>query len=261
NIRSLPIDVVLSKPGEVSDLVLVPSDEGVILQRQDPSLIQLEPGDITLKHSLGVEELTRRLALIVQFHFHLQRRNPESPLKGVVDMQLIELKSQINPMLGYEEYVPVEDRTNLFGDSLTTGAVTELKADSDKRYGLVLTNRSNWPLFAYVLYFDLTDYSIGCLHSPQSRSMSAPLSNNGQEYPVGYGNSGSEPLQIESSGGSGKETGFFMLFVSSSWVDISHMEQPSPFEEEPDVRNGADRTVKLDSSAWDIILVGVSITE
>ncbi|KAG8735306.1 hypothetical protein FRC10_010756 [Ceratobasidium sp. 414] len=260
NIRSLAVDVVLSKPGEPSDLVLTPADGGVILQRQDPSLIQLEPRDIVMKHSLGAEEITRRLASIVHFHFHLQRRNPDSPLKGLVGMQLIELKSQINPILQYEDFVPSDTRTDLFGDSLVTGAVAKLQASFDRRYGLVLTNRSNWPLYAYVLYFDLEDYSIGCLYSPPSRSMDPPLSNNGVELGIGYGSSGEDPLRVESSGNSGKESGFFVLFVSSTWVDISHLEQPSPFEDEQEVRgNGPERTMKPDSSAWDIVVVGVSI--
>ncbi|KAG8690230.1 hypothetical protein FRC08_010595 [Ceratobasidium sp. 394] len=264
NIRSLAVGVILSKPGEASDLVLTPVQGGVTLQRQDPSLIQLEPSDIVLKHNLGAEEITRRLASMAHFHFHLQRRNPDSPLKGLVGMQLIELDCQINSLLGYEEYVPMETRVDLFGDSLMTGAAVTLKASTEKRYGLVITNRSNWPLYAYVLYFDLEDYSIGCLYSPPSRSMDPPLANNGEELGVGYGSSGADPLRVENSGRLGKESGFFVLFVSSTWVDISHLEQESPFEEqpEPEVRGtGPERKVKPDSSAWDIIVVGVSIVE
>ncbi|KAG9103449.1 hypothetical protein FRC06_010755 [Ceratobasidium sp. 370] len=262
NVRSLAVDVVLSKPGEPSDLVLTPGDGGVTLQRQDPALLQLEPSDIVLKHNLGAEEITRRLASIAHFHFHLQRRNPDSPLRGVVGMQLIELKCNINPALQFEEFVPFETRTDLFGDNLVTGALTTLHGSSEKRYGLVLTNRSNWPLYAYVLYFDLEDYSIGCLYSPPSPSMAPPLKNNGEELGIGYGSSGTEPLRVESSGGSGKESGFFVLFVSSTWVDISHLEQPSPFEEEPEFRmGGSEHVVKPDSSAWDIIVAGVSIVQ
>ncbi|QRV99098.1 ICE-like protease (caspase) p20 domain protein [Ceratobasidium sp. AG-Ba] len=261
NLRSLPIEVVFSKPGEPSDLVLVPAEDEVKLQRQDPSLIQLEPKDLTLQHSLGAEELTRRMTFIIQFHFHLQRRNPDSPLKGQVDMQLIKLKNQINPMLRIEEYVPFGMQTNLFGDSLITGAVAELPADPYTRYGLVLTNRSNWPLYAYVLYFDLEDYSIGCLYEPPSRSSKPPLTNDGKDLPVGYGSSGTDPLRVESTTGAPKETGFFMLFVSSSWVDISHIEQPSPFEQESGDarRRNMDRKAGPDASVWDVILIPVSI--
>ncbi|QRW13587.1 ICE-like protease (caspase) p20 domain protein [Ceratobasidium sp. AG-Ba] len=261
NLRSLPIEVAFSKPGEPSDLVLVPAEGEVKLQRQDPSLIQLEPKDLTLRHSLGAEELTRRMTFIIQFHFHLQRRNPDSPLKGQVDMQLVELKSQINPLLRIEEYVPLGTRTNLFGDSLVTGAVAELPADPSTRYGLVLTNRSNWPLYAYVLYFDLEDYSIGCLYEPPSRSSKPPLTNDGKDLPVGYGSSGTDPLRVESTTGAPKETGFFMLFVASSWVDISHIEQPSPFEQESGDarRRNMDRRAGPDASVWDVILIPVSI--
>ncbi|QRV99047.1 ICE-like protease (caspase) p20 domain protein [Ceratobasidium sp. AG-Ba] len=289
-LRSLPIEVAFSKPGEPSDLVLVPAKGEVKLQRQDPSLIQLGPKDLTLRHSLGAEELKRRMAFIIRFHFHLQRRNPDSPLKGQVDMQLIELKRQINPILKIEEYVPLGTRTNLFGDSLVTGAVTELSADPDKRYGLVLTNRSKWPLYAYVLYFNLGDYSIECLYEPPSRSSEPPLTNDGKDLPVGYGSSGTDPFRIEGETiaqkgtGVSKDTGVFMLIVTSSWVDILHMEQPSLFS--PDNGNTSSDTREVQrikwsareshspvqgegrperrvvhSGAWDVRLVQVSIVE
>jgi hypothetical protein len=266
NLSSLSVDIVWTKPGEASDLVIAQIARGIEIHRQDPSLIQLELRSITFPYSLGVPELTRRLAAMVYFHFHLQRRNPDSPLKGRIRMKLVELNSQFNPSLGWAEFVPPENAEDLFGESLLTGAVARLQASADKRYGLAITNNSNWNLFAYVLYFDLEDYSITLLYCPPGRSTDPPLLNTGQELTVGYGSGGAEPLRVESTGFSGKEAGLFVLFVSSTWVDMSHLEQASPFERsrESDIEirgQGKDVSVKTDSSAWDVVVVGVSIVQ
>ncbi|KAG8692853.1 hypothetical protein FRC08_009490 [Ceratobasidium sp. 394] len=56
-LESSPIDIVWSNSSEPSDLVLVPTERGVLLQRQDPCVIQLEPRDILLGHELQTEDL------------------------------------------------------------------------------------------------------------------------------------------------------------------------------------------------------------
>ncbi|KAG9100184.1 hypothetical protein FRC06_004459 [Ceratobasidium sp. 370] len=229
-LRSKPINIVWSKlPDEPSSLVLVPSEEGIIVQRQDPSVIQLWPEDIILGRQMGSCEVARKLSAIAQFHFHLQRRNPESPLRGRVGMKLIELKAKPSRAWGVKEYVPISaNPDNLFGDGLSNGTV-ELQSAPDKRYGLQLTNTSNWPLFAWVLCFNLDDYSIKFIYRP-ARSGSPPLSTGGKELAVGYGDAGVKPLLIHNSGSSDRESGVIMLFVSNTWADMSHLEQPSIFE-------------------------------
>ncbi|KAG8745077.1 hypothetical protein FRC10_008929 [Ceratobasidium sp. 414] len=261
-LQSQPIDIVWSKPDEPSGLVLVPSEAGVVVQRQDPSVIQLRPSDIILRHQLGSCELARKLSAMAHFHFHLQRRNPESPLRGQVGMKLVELKTKPGRGWRVMEYVPIsEDPDDLFGNSLSDETVVELRATPDKRYGLQLTNSSNSPLFAWVLYFDLEDYSISFLYQPPSRNTNPPLSTNGKALAVGYGDAGVEPLRVDNSGYSGRESGIFMLFVSEKWVDISHMKQESilgPAGKDSDRRNEG-KAVSPESPIWDVLVVGVSI--
>ncbi|KAG9120858.1 hypothetical protein FRC07_003473 [Ceratobasidium sp. 392] len=263
-LQSQKIDIVWSKPDEPSDLVLVPSGDGFLLLRQDPSPIQLQPKDIKLEHRLGTRELTRTMSAIVHFHFHLQRRNSNSPLQGKVGMKLIELKARPGRVWGVKDYAPANDNPDdLFGSSIPNGTVADLRADPDKRYGLQLTNTSNWPLFAWVLYFDLEDYSIALLYGPPARNTNPPLSTNGRELAVGYGDAGVDPLQVDASGASNRESGIFMLLVSNTWIDISHMEQASIFEHVADagVRNNIGAPIKPESNVWDVFVVGVSISK
>ncbi|KAG8701678.1 hypothetical protein FRC09_005200 [Ceratobasidium sp. 395] len=261
-LQSQPIDIVWSKPGEPSDLVLKPKGEDVVLVRQDPSIIQLEPRDIELKYRLGTNELARKLSSIAHFHFHLQRRNTNSPLQDKVGMKLIELKAKPGRAWS-REYAPIkEDPEDLFGGNLSNGVVVQLQAAPDKRYGLQLTNGSNWPLFAWVVYFDLEDYSITFLYNPPARNANPPLSTNGKELAIGYGDASVEPLRVENSGYSERESGIFMLFVSQKWVDIAHMEQDSIFSQmSADKGDRADvgQTVSPDSSVWDVFVVEVVI--
>ncbi|KAG8745076.1 hypothetical protein FRC10_008928 [Ceratobasidium sp. 414] len=263
------IDIVWSKPGEPSDLVLVSTERGVLLQRQDPYVIQLEPRDILLEHKLLAEDLAQKLGAIAHFHFHLQRRNPDSPLEDrtgakLFGMKLIELKD-IGRSYDWapEEYVPVsEELEDLFGDSASTGKVARIQTRPEKRYGLQLTNNSQWPLFAWVIYFDLEDYSISFLYDPPYRPAKPPLSIN-QPLAVGYEYNGTDPLQFQNSGYSSRESGVFMLFVSNNWLGISHMEQPSIFEPRVDEVRGEvlGRRVNPGSSIWDVLVVGVAISE
>ncbi|KAG8795515.1 hypothetical protein FRC12_013314 [Ceratobasidium sp. 428] len=263
-LQSQPIDIVWSKPDEPSDLVLKPKGEDVVLLRSDPSIIQLQPRDIELQYRLGASELARKLSSIAHFHFHLQRRNPNSPLHGKVGMKLIELKAKPGRTWMSRDYVPIkDDPEDLFDDNLSKDSViVQLQAAPDKRYGLQLTNSSNWPLFAWVVYFDLEDYSITFLYNPPARNANPPLSTNGKELAVGYGDTGVEPLRVENSGYSKTESGVFMLFVSQKWVDIAHMEQDSIFSQmSPDKGGRADdgRPVNPDSNVWDVFVVAVNI--
>ncbi|KAG9084722.1 hypothetical protein FS749_005005 [Ceratobasidium sp. UAMH 11750] len=290
-LQSQPIDIVWTEPDEPSNLLLVPTKGGVMLQRRGPFLTELGPRNIVLQQELRPLELTRRLGAITRFHFHLQRRNPDSPLdddKGtkLIRMKLIELKNKKSSHpWGPKEYDPVtDDPDDMFGDNTSAERVACLQAASEKRYGLQLTNRSSCPLFAWVIYFDLEDYSINILYNPPARDAPPPLSNDGTELAVGYGSSVVKPLQVNNRGYSLRECGVFMLFVSDKWVDMSHIEQPPIFEPEEDAGAGGqewdnaeareqapahyaehssqeqDCHMKLDSSVWDVSVVGVSIS-
>ncbi|KAG8701321.1 hypothetical protein FRC08_004139 [Ceratobasidium sp. 394] len=98
-LQSQPIDIVWTEPDERSNILLVPTKGGVMLQRRGPFLTELRPRNIVLQQELRPLEPPRRLGAITRFHFHLQRRNPDSPLeddKGtkLIRIELIGLKNK-----------------------------------------------------------------------------------------------------------------------------------------------------------------------
>lgn len=262
-LRTLPIDVIWTKPDEPFDISLVPTEEGVDLHRRDPELpAELQP--FNLKNEYGVRKITKILTSVIHFHFHLQRRNPEAPLRADLGIKLIELQKSSNATpWGFSLYTPGNNPVDLFGECVSTGEVVEMQADTEKHYGLTITNMSRRSLYPYVLYYDLEDYSIACLSAPPGRTIRPPLAAGG-EMPVGYGNSNTDPLQVvASSSGAQIQTGFFVLFVSSQWVDISHVEQASPFEEdeEPGSRTVGEDRRPPEPPVWDTVVVRVSIAQ
>ncbi|QRV85031.1 ICE-like protease (caspase) p20 domain protein [Ceratobasidium sp. AG-Ba] len=262
---SQQITIVWAKPGELADLVLILTDKGIEVSRSEPSLIQLEPKPLLLEKGLSASELARRLGGIAHFHFHLQRHNANSPIKNQIGMKMIELKAGPGYGWGRRSYVPAaNNQVDLFDGCLSTGKVAQLDSDPDKRYGLQLTNKSNWPLFAWVFYFDFEDYSIESLYEPPSSHGNAPLANiTGKTLPIGYGDAGTDPLRVENNSNAERQTGIFMLFVSKSWVDISHITRDSIFASEvggQGFRKG-EKPVDPESNVWDVLLVGVSITQ
>ncbi|KAF8607084.1 hypothetical protein BDV93DRAFT_519992 [Ceratobasidium sp. AG-I] len=261
NLRSLPIDVIWTKPDEPYDLALVPTDTGADLLRRDPELdAELQP--VSFENEYGARKTTKILTSIIHFHFHLQRRNPDRPLRADLGMKLVELRKESKAASwGFSTYAPAENSVDLFGESVSSGEVVEMQTDPDKHYGLTITNKSKRSLFPYVLYYDLEDYSIACLSAPASRTMRPPLTPGG-EMPVGYGNSDTDPLTVvASTTGAEVQTGFFVLFVSSQWVDISHIEQGSPFGEAEGTRNHWEYQGPPEPPVWDTVVVRVSITQ
>ncbi|KAF8596664.1 hypothetical protein BDV93DRAFT_427035, partial [Ceratobasidium sp. AG-I] len=159
----------------------------------------------------------------VRFHFYLRRQNNEHPLQENVGMQLFEL--EISSM-------------DLFRESIMTGSTVELQVDTNKQYGLMLTNNTGNDLFPYILYYDPHDYSISCLYSPPGTATLAPLSElfrgvpgfpGHGGLPIGYGANGS-PIHFRIPDDRSQDLGFLVLFVSTQRVDIEHITQDSPFE-------------------------------
>ena len=190
------------------------------------------------------------LKVISRFNFYLSLGNTQQSLKKQIEVILHPL-TQSNPDRISEEpiYTPdgdtgmplVVDRENIV---FATGE------DNDLFYGLHVTNHSGRHLFPYLVYFDPSDYSIQvrswCLHSafaylvnqawyhPPAETMAAPLparhkDNRPSELTVGYGEAGAEAFQFTLADELPADVGFLRLFVSTTYVDLSALEQQSPF--------------------------------
>lgn len=76
----------------------------------------------------------------------------------------------------------------------------------------------------------------------------------GGVLPIGYGSSGREPREYWLREGQNVDFGFIKLFVSTDYVDLSGISQPSPFD---DNRADRPRTVDNRDAVWDTILIHV----
>jgi hypothetical protein len=137
-------------------------------------------------------------------------------------------------------------------------------------YGLTIKNHSARKLFTYLIYFDPSDYSIQvwfrCLddvlfyadpftqswYQPPSGTIATPLAERRRdgrpsELPVGYGSAGGDALEFSLADGITADIGFLKIFVSTSYVDMSALEQESPFH----AARGTKRAKPPSIDLWD----------
>jgi len=96
-------------------------------------------------------------------------------------------------------------------------------------YGLTLLNNSDFDLWPYVFYFDPSNYATQCLYRPPSKGGNPPLPKKRGDQPgrlpIGYGASETGSIRFSLPEGASKDTGFLKIFVSTSYVDTSGVEQ------------------------------------
>lgn len=179
---------------------------------------------------------------VSHFNFHLYRCNTANPLQDQVKVVLRRLKrtniynnpddrndAMYEPDGEYDLPLspwPVPDNT-IFVDTVT-------QSTDRVFYGLSVENYSDFKLFPYFFFFDPSDYSIQSWYHPPSTSMRAPLASvcvDGKPsiHPVGYGNSGSDAIEFALAPRVMSDAGFLKLIVSTTNIDLSDMNQLSPF--------------------------------
>ncbi|CAE7066368.1 unnamed protein product [Rhizoctonia solani] len=210
-----------------------------------------------LKHHLDFKQLIEMLTAVVYFHFHLKHQNKDAPVREHLSIALRELQIK-DGTWGSPIYEAIGE--DLFGEHVPAGTVATLRPDPNKVFGIELTNISQENLFPYVLYYDFEDYSVGCLYEPPGRSVKAPLPA-GKSLAIGYGSAGSQPFEVDFTyPKSNKENGAFVLRVFSEWVDISYLQQESPFTSIPPEGRG-DRRGDFGSATWDGLTVRVEMVK
>ncbi|EIM89413.1 uncharacterized protein STEHIDRAFT_109599 [Stereum hirsutum FP-91666 SS1] len=109
----------------------------------------------------------------------------------------------------------------------------EVEADVPKMYGQEITNDSKYALYPSLLYFDNSDFSIVRYYltpsSPSTAVPNPPLPANSTLTP-GYGASGTPPHLYFLRLNQDLDIGYIKLFLNTRYVDLSHIEQKSPFE-------------------------------
>jgi len=202
---------------------------------------------------LEESELHPILDAAAHFHRHLSRSDKHHDLQKNVRFELTEVK-QLE-----EEYdEDLNPKIEPVGDNLNQNGIVNLVAGGQAKgmYGIKILNDTPIPLYAVLLYFDTSDLSITSLYQPpppDQRKLDPPLAPNGFMM-LGYGTGGEAPFIFTLNGGQDLEFGFFKLFLSTECVDLSNIEQSSPFKSTRTLgRAEAFATI----STWDTVLVTV----
>ncbi|KZV64156.1 hypothetical protein PENSPDRAFT_588869, partial [Peniophora sp. CONT] len=118
------------------------------------------------------------------------------------------------------------------GDDMNRGGVVNINADSEKVYGVTISNDSRVPFHVRAFYFDCSDLAIvQCLQSPLYDARHEPMLPAEGELQIGHGGTDSEqPLKFSLRPDQSFSVGFLKLFVSTYWADLPDIEQYSPFE-------------------------------
>ncbi|KAJ6526228.1 caspase domain-containing protein [Mycena vulgaris] len=145
--------------------------------------------------------------------------------------------------------------------------VAKIKYTTGRKYGFTICNRSQHDLFPYLYYFDPAEYTIEEWYAPPA-PRTAPLvaSPNGRDVtrlPIGYG-AGGYAFEFELPKDKKVDTGFLKVFVSTEYLDLTWIEQKSPFHPDFQGRKGRRETFEK-GSAWDafqaVVMVGWDFPE
>jgi hypothetical protein len=237
-----------------------------------------------MPYRVKIEE-TKMIRSILQAASHFDRFLNLMPAKRLprdcIEVEFLEITRPEDRVFG-----PGIQRGN--AQNLCTGDLVEVKA-GETPYGIKITNKSTYQLYAYLFLFDCSDLSIGkyrpiCLQSVVTDLFSesyytpplvmtaedkdAPLPANGGILTIGYGTGGEQPwshyVRDEDTLQNGKvlqdeqdlDVGVFKLFLTTKYVDLSCIEQMSPFL-------GNERAAKKlgwgKGDHWDTVSLFVSV--
>ncbi|KZS96860.1 hypothetical protein SISNIDRAFT_534021 [Sistotremastrum niveocremeum HHB9708] len=164
----------------------------------------------------------------VHFKFFLNQKN-ESDLK--IDSDKVPLHFH-RLLRTWNKKFQSEIKPN--GPNLLRDNVVKLKIpdtgkefSTDGPFGFTIRNNTDLPLHPYLFAFDLSDLSIKPWNLSASEHDALLLPK--AKFPVGYGDSGSQPWGFTLDKAVKSDVTFFKLFVTSRHTDFSAARQESPF--------------------------------
>ncbi|VDB88534.1 unnamed protein product [Peniophora sp. CBMAI 1063] len=190
----------------------------------------------------------------IHFFWHLHHGPKKHQLLDHIQPQMYELELDEDGELGLDLRRPY---TTSGGSLLQSGRVDITVTDQDRSvYGIAVHNRLKVPLHVWAFYFDCSDLSINEYHRPTAvgRGADASLPAEGS-LTIGYGDGGGRPFTYFLRPEQDVDVGFIKLYISTHFVDLSHIEQESPFE--VGMPRGSEMTVEHFEGAWDTVLIPV----
>ncbi|KAJ7431996.1 caspase domain-containing protein [Mycena galericulata] len=136
-------------------------------------------------------------------------------------------------------------------------------ADDETNYGFKLVNHGSSNLYVWAFMFDVSTLSIRCIYRPPSAKMKVNASAAdpadasvlaGGELTIGYGSGGARAQSFILEGDDMVDVSFLKLFVTNQYVDLSSLEQGSPFDGLAGRLNGCvSRDVMPVREVWDTV--------
>ncbi|KAG8742139.1 hypothetical protein FRC11_014491, partial [Ceratobasidium sp. 423] len=216
----------------------------------------------TLRHTVPAmfQNVYRVISAVSRFIWHLERFPQSRPFQAAVKMEFYKLRESGE----FEETgSPILEAD---GNDLNNRGFASLTVNSEDRYAFRITNATQRDLYAYLFYFSLTTLAISpkYLQVVGNGQVDASLPSQGT-LTLGYGSGGVKPFQFSLGLGESVEVGVFKLFLSTSAIDLSSIQQVLPFriksrrlirENEAKHQFGA-----LEVGVWDAITMELKYTQ
>jgi len=160
---------------------------------------------------------------LVHYEYHLQRSNTnliqlgKVPLRNTIFLEMFK--------------VPKFERTDkpipLEGENFNRGEAGIDITFDDSWYAIKIRNKTKLDLYPSLFYFDNCNLSITSLYEPPNRA--TPPLRAGQSLVIGTGSAGGVPCALVFRESQVIEVGFLKLFLATKYVELSDVEQASPF--------------------------------
>ncbi|KAF9474959.1 hypothetical protein BDN70DRAFT_884283 [Pholiota conissans] len=170
---------------------------------------------------------------IAHFYRELRYVNIEPKIARFIGVELYRLRDKqvFNKDVGYAEDILVPDGPNLCVRGIIDLHIPNEEAEG-KPYGIRLVNKSAFDLYANVYHFDTHDLSISCLAAANvtynDHVSDIPLKKGGRLC-IGFGPAGYEPKTFQIKDKLDLDIGFLKIYLSTKFVDLSYLQQPTPF--------------------------------
>ncbi|KJA22420.1 hypothetical protein HYPSUDRAFT_215809 [Hypholoma sublateritium FD-334 SS-4] len=143
------------------------------------------------------------------------------------------------------------------GQNLNVDGKILIDVDKKDEYGYRIKNNSTLPLYAALFYFDMSDLSISSYYLPGTAlAGNADFSVLPQgSISIGFGDSGTVPRIYSVKASQNIDVGYLKLYLSTQFIDYSHVAQQSPFLPDRGYRPLELRPLNKDS--WDTLTIPI----
>ncbi|KAH7921902.1 hypothetical protein BV22DRAFT_1038069 [Leucogyrophana mollusca] len=177
-----------------------------------------------------VEAVTPVINAAAHYFWHLRRTSVNKKVERNVKVGFFELTESDED----EGDSLLDDVLRPTGDNLITQNVIDLKFKDGANYGMEITNNLIQDLYVSVFYFDSYTLEITPWYEPPTaKGIVDPSVLGKRTLPIGFGDSGTTPRTLLfREPNQTLDVGFFKIFISTEYVNLSHVAQRTPFDKD-----------------------------